>query len=350
MRSVKEQYWRYSLFVIILVLGVVIFAELTPYIGGLLGAMTLYVLLRRQMRYLTVRRRWRRSLAAAVLLGEAIVCFLIPLSGIVWMFVDKVQDFTLDPQSLISSIRHVSEQIRLRIGYDLLQDSNISSMVAVITRFGQAFLQGIFSFGVNIVMLLFVLYFMLIGGLRMEGYCREILPFNRDVGSSVMREVHMIVRSNAIGIPLLAVVQGVVAFVGYLVFNAPSPLFWGVLTCFATIIPIFGTALIWLPLAGYMALTGDWGPAIGLLLYGGLVVTHVDNGVRFIMQKKMADTHPLVTIFGVFIGLSLFGFMGVIFGPLMLEMFVFCVNIFKKKYLDGTSYKQLFVPEQDIQA
>ena len=207
-----------------------------------------------------------------------------------------------------------------------------------------------YNIGINIIVLLFVLYFMLIGGLRMEGYCREILPFNRDVGSSVMREVHMIVRSNAIGIPLLAVVQGVVAFVGYLVFNAPSPLFWGVLTCFATIIPIFGTALIWLPLAGYMALTGDWGPAIGLLLYGGLVVTHVDNVVRFIMQKKMADTHPLVTIFGVFIGLSLFGFMGVIFGPLMLEMFVFCVNIFKKKYLDGTSYKQLFVPEQDIQA
>ena len=160
----------------------------------------------------------------------------------------------------------------------------------------------------------------------------------------------MIVRSNAIGIPLLAVVQGVVAFVGYLVFNAPSPLFWGVLTCFATIIPIFGTALIWLPLAGYMALTGDWGPAIGLLLYGGLVVTHVDNVVRFIMQKKMADTHPLVTIFGVFIGLSLFGFMGVIFGPLMLEMFVFCVNIFKKRYLDGTPDKQLFVPGGAVRA
>ena len=86
-----------------------------------------------------------------------------------------------------------------------------------------------------------------------------------------MREVHMIVRSNAIGIPLLAVVQGIVAFVGYLVFNAPSPLFWGVLTCFATIIPIFGTALVWLPLAGYMALTGDWGPAIGLLLNGGVL-------------------------------------------------------------------------------
>ena len=317
---------------------------MTPYIGGLLGAMTIYVLLRRQMRYLTVRRRWRRSLAASVLLVEAIVCFLIPLSGIVWMFVDKVQDFTLDPQSLISSIRHVSEQIRLRIGYDLLQDSNISSMVAVITRFGQAFLQGIFSFGVNIVMLLFVLYFMLIGGLRMETYCREILPFDRCAARSVMREIHMIVRSNAIVIPLLAVSQGVVAYVGYLAFGVPEPLFWGVLTCFATILPIVGTALVWLPLAAYMSLDGNWGQGVGLVMYGTLVVTQVDNLVRMVMQKKMADVHPLITIFGVFIGLSLFGFMGVIFGPLMLAMFVFCVNVFKRRYLDGLPDRELFQP------
>ena len=63
-----------------------------------------------------------------------------------------------------------------------------------------------------------------------------------------------------------------------------------------------------------------------------------------IMQKKMADVHPLITIFGVFIGLSLFGFMGVIFGPLMLAMFVFCVNVFKRRYLDGLPDRELFQP------
>ena len=350
MQSFKELYWRYSLFVLILGLGVTIFIELTPFLGGVLGAMTIYVLLRRQMHYLTACRKWRRSLAASLLLGEAVLCFLVPISLIVWMVVNQVQDIALKPESIVEPLKHIAALIHEKTGYNLWQERNIASLVGVIPHLGQWVLGSIMDFGINIVVLLFVLYFMLIGGLRMEEYCREILPFNRDVGSSVMCEVHMIVRSNAIGIPLLAVVQGIVAFVGYLVFNAPSPLFWGVLTCFATIIPIFGTALVWLPLAGYMALTGDWGPAIGLLLYGGLVVTHVDNVVRFIMQKKMADTHPLVTIFGVFIGLSLFGFMGVIFGPLMLEMFVFCVNIFKKKYLDGTSYKQLFVPEHDIQA
>lgn len=106
------------------------------------------------------------------------------------------------------------------------------------------------------------------------------------------------------------------------------------LTCFATVIPIVGTALVWIPLALFMALTGSWAPAIGLTLYGTLVVTHVDNVVRFLMQRRMAHTHPLVTIFGVIIGLSLFGFMGVIFGPLLLAMFLYFVNLFKCRYLE----------------
>ena len=345
MLSVREKYWRYSLFVLIAGLGLTIFAELTPFLGGLLGAVTIYVLLRRQMWFLSERRRWRRSLAASLLLGEAIFFFLVPISLIVWMVVNQVQDITLRPDSIITPLKHIAALIHEKTGYNLWQEENISSMIGMIPKLGQWVVSSIFDFGVNIVVLLFVLYFMLIGGRRMEEYCREILPFDSSVSGSVMREVHMIVRSNAIGIPLLAVVQGVVAYIGYLIFGAPSPLFWGVLTCFATIIPIFGTALVWLP--GYMALAGEWGPAVGLTLYGGLVVTHVDNVVRFVMQKKLADTHPLVTIFGVFIGLSLFGFMGVIFGPLLLEMFVY---IFKKRYLDGTPDKQLFVPGGAVRA
>lgn len=347
MLSTREKYWRYSLFVLILGLGVTIFIELTPFLGGLLGAVTIYVLLRRQMWRLSEHRRWRRSLAASLLLAEAIFFFLIPISLIVWMVIDKIQDVAVDPQSVITPVRHVAELIREKTGYDLWSESNLKSLLNYLPRAGQWLVSGIVNFGINIIVLLFVLYFMLIGGHRMEEYGREILPFNHQVAGSVMREIHMIVRSNAIGIPLLAVVQGIVAYIGYVVFKAPSPLFWGVLTCFATIIPIVGTALVWLPLAAYMALEGDWGTAIGLTLYGALVVTHVDNVVRFVLQKKLADTHPLVTIFGVFIGLSLFGFMGVIFGPLLLEMFIFCVNIFKRRYLDGTPDHQLFVP-QDV--
>ena len=343
-RNFKERYWRFSLFVLILGLGAAIFIELTPFLGGLLGAATIYVLLRGQMIRLTEHRKWRRSLAASLLMVEAVFFFLIPISLVVWMIVAKIQDVAVDPQSVIAPLKEVAELLRDRTGYDLWQESNLQPLIARIPRMGQWVVEGIVSFAVNIVVLLFLLYFMLIGGCRMERYFREILPFDRPVSSSLMHEVYLIVRSNAIGIPLLALVQGFVAYLGYLAFGAPSPLFWGGVTCFATVIPIVGTGLVWFPLAAYLALAGDWGRAIGLALYGLLIVTHVDNVVRFVLQKKLADTHPLVTVFGVFIGLSLFGFMGVIFGPLMLSIFIFCVGIFKKKFLHGAPDSQLFIP------
>lgn len=106
----------------------------------------------------------------------------------------------------------------------------------------------------------------------------------------------MIVRSNAIGIPLLAIIQGGVAMIGYLIFGAPNILLLGFLTCFATIIPMVGTALVWFPVAAYLAISGDWFHAIGLAAYGAIVVSQSDNLIRFILQKKMADTHPLITI------------------------------------------------------
>lgn len=335
MRTIREKYGRYSLFVLIIGFGVVIFLKIIPFLGGLLGAVTIYVLLRRQMRFLTERRRWRPALAASTLLGEAVFCFLIPISLIGWMVAVKIQGMVVNPRTLILPLRHLADLVEARTGYELWSEANVRWLVGQIPTVGQWLVEGMVDFAINIVVLLFVLYFLLIGGRRMEDYCRDLLPFDRAVSRNVAHEIHLIVRSNAIGIPLLAVVQGFVAYAGYLIFGAPSPLFWGVLTCFATVIPIVGTALVWVPLATYMALTGAWAPAVGLVLYGSLVVTHVDNVVRFVLQKRMAHTHPLVTIFGVFIGLSLFGFMGVIFGPLLLAMFLYFVDLFKCRYLDG---------------
>lgn len=334
MASIRERYWRYSLVALILGMGVTVFIELIPFLGGLLGAATIYVLLRGQMIRLTEHRRWRRGPAAWLLLGEAVLCFLIPISGIVWLVVSKVQDVTLDPQSLIASVRDVTRVIRVRTGYDLWQESNLRELLGYLPKLGQQLVEAIGSFAVNVVVLLFVLYFLLVGGCRMEAYVREMLPFNRREGGDVLREIHRIVRSNAIVIPLLAVGQGLVAWVGYVIFGVHGTLLWGVLTSFATVIPIVGTALVWVPLALYTGLAGHWGQAVGLLLYGVLVVAQVDNILRMVLQKRLDNAHPLVTIFGVIIGLSLFGFMGVIFGPLLLAMFVFCVDLFKRKYLD----------------
>ena len=332
--SVKEQYWRYSLIAIIIVLGIVLFQQITPFLGGLLGALTIYILVRKQMIRLTTKRKMKRSTAALLITTEAVFFFLIPISLVVWMLVDKLQNLNLDPQSIIAPIEEIAGIIKSKTGYDVLGSDTTPFIVSALPRIGQAVMGGISSFVVNLFVLVFVLYFMLIGGIKMEAYVNAILPFNATNTEHVIHEINMIVRSNAIGIPLLAVIQGGVAMIGYFIFGAPNALLLGFLTCFATVIPMVGTGLIWFPVAVYMALTGDWPNAIGLAAYGGIIVSQLHNLIRFILQKKMADTHPLITIFGVVIGLSLFGFMGVIFGPLLLSLFFLFVDMFKREYLD----------------
>lgn len=332
--STKEQYWKYSLIVIILFMGIIIFRQITPFLGGLLGALTIYILVRGQVRYLVEKRKLKRSLSALLITAETIFVFLIPLGLTVWMVVNKLQDINLDPQTYIAPIQQVAEFIKEKTGYDVLGKDTLTFIVSILPRIGQIIMESISSLAINLFVMIFVLYFMLIGGKKMEAYVNDILPFNETNTQEVIHEINMIVRSNAIGIPLLAIIQGGVATIGYLLFGAPNILLLGFLTCFATIIPMVGTALVWFPVAAYLAISGDWFNAIGIAAYGAIVVSQSDNLIRFILQKKMADTHPLITIFGVVIGLPLFGFMGVIFGPLLLALFFLFVDMFKKEYLD----------------
>lgn len=331
--SVKEKYWRYSLITIILGLGLIFFLKLSPYMGGILGACTIYIMVRGQMLYLTEKKHIKKGITAVVLLIESIMCFLVPIALAVWLLINKLQTVNVDTVGFIHTVTNLAGWLRAKTGYDLLSTENISSIASILPSIGQFLMGSISSFAINAFVLVFVLYFMIIGGTRMEQYIYEILPFSNMNKKNVLNEINMIVRSNAIGIPLLAVIQGLIATVGYYLFDVPSALLFGFLTCFATIIPIVGTALVWFPLTVYLAIIGDWSHAIGLFLYSVIIVTNIDNLIRFILQKRMADTHPLITIFGVVIGLSLFGFMGVIFGPLLLSIFLLCVDIFKQQYL-----------------
>lgn len=330
---VKDQYRRYSQVVIILFLGITIFWKMTPFLGGLLGASTLYILLRGQMLYLTERKHWRKWLMALLLLFETFIFCLIPIALVVWLFISKLKAVDINPQSLLQPIQHIADLIQDKTGYDIMSKGNVSAVVAFLPKIGQALVGSIGNFVINVLVLLLILYFMLTGGRRMERYIQNILPFTWQDKRDVLHELHMVVRSNAIGVPVLAILQGGAATLGYYIFGAPEVLLWGVVSCFATIIPLIGVGLVWIPLVLYIGATGHWGMAIGLAVYSLVVIGNIDNLIRSVLQKKMADTHPLITIFGVIIGLSLFGFMGVIFGPLMLAIFVLCVEIFREEYL-----------------
>lgn len=340
--SFKESYWKYSLIAIILLFGVTIFNEIRAFMGGILGAITIYILLRKQLFWLLDVRRLRPTLTATLLLLESILFFLIPLSLLVMLLIHMVQGMNIDPQSIMEPINHYAELIKERTGYNIMRSENLNWLIGIVPKVGQFLMNGVSSFVINMLVLLFILYFMLIGGRKMEAYIRDLLPFNRVDKREVIHEIDILVRSNAIGIPLLGIIQGAVALLGYYIFGAPSPILMSILTAVATLIPIIGTAIVWVPMAIYMILSGQVIQSVGLVIYAILIITQIDNVIRFMLQRKLADTHPLITIFGVIIGISLFGFMGVIFGPLLLSLFLLFIDIFKKEYLEGDN-KRIFI-------
>lgn len=316
-------------------MSVVLFHYFSPLLSGILGASTIYILVRKQMFTLTEKKKIGKSLAAILILLEAILCFLIPLSVAVWLLIEELQGINLNLNSSVESLQKVITLIKDRTDYNVLSSENLASAASYLPKIGQILIGSLSSFAVNSVVMLFVLYFMLIGGRKMEAYLYDLLPFNNSNKKNVLVQIDVMVRSNAIGIPVLASIQGIFATIGYIIFGVPDPVLFGFLTCFASIIPLVGTMFIWFPLAVYMAITGDWLGALGLTAYALLIISNIDNLVRFALQKKIADTHPLITVFGVVIGLPVFGFWGVIFGPLFLSMFILLIDIFKREYLNN---------------
>jgi Predicted permease len=331
----KDKYFRYSLIILILVLGWFVVSGLWAFVNGLLGAFTVYVLVRGQMNYLTEKRKMKDIFAAALILLEVTAFVFVPLYFMVWILIGKIQFINIDITQLINTVKHFISLIQERTGYDVLSISNIETATAYLTKGVQFIIGQVSSLIVTTVVMLFLLYFMLISRKNIESYVLALLPFNEKNKKKVTSEIHGMVRSNAIGIPLLAIIQGIIAVIGYWAAGVPSFFIFGVLTAFATIVPLIGTGIVWFPLVIYLALTGNWIAAIGLAAYCGIILINVDNVIRFVLQKKLADTHPLITVFGVILGLGLFGFWGIIFGPLLLSMFFLLINIFKREYLDN---------------
>ena len=165
------------------------------------------------------------------------------------------------------------------------------------------------------------------------------IPLGNENLKIIGKESDQLVRSNALGIPLVAIFQGIIALIGYLILGVPDPFFWFVITAIGSMIPFIGTAIGIIPVVILLIAQGDNWQAIAMLIYGFVVVGSTDNLIRLYILDRLAAVHPLITLFGVIVGVQLFGFIGLIFGPLLISLFLLILKIYKKEY--GNAHDRL---------
>lgn len=322
------------LIVIIILICILIFKNLLYYLPGFLGAVTLYILYRSTYHYLTVRKRWNKPLTSILFIVLSTVFIVLPL----WAIIDYL---TPQIQALLENRENIVRQFNLAKEYmsdkPLLKEIDLSDEALVnflqgLTRYIPRIVNSVLEVGVNILVAMFVLYFMQVHAKKMEDYIFRAIPFSAKSKKEIWTEVNMMVRSNALGIPILGVCQGIVATLGYYIFGVDNYILWGILTGVSSIVPVLGTMTIYVPLTILTLASGETANGIGVGLYSFLLVGGIDNILRFTILKTLGNVPPLITVFGVLLGLNLFGMLGLIFGPLILSSVSVLIKVYANEF------------------
>jgi len=318
----------------IVLLAIILFRELQFFLPALLGAYTLYMVLRKYMFILTGKYKWKKGWTAVFLMLLSFLIILLPIMILVNMMTTKVGFAISHSQEVLTKIQLFIAKYEREWNINVFTQDNIEKL----TNWGARTLPNILTATLNtlttLIMMYFILYFMLLNGRQMETNLFAYMPVKEENVRLIKKDMNSMIVSNAIGIPVIAFAQGLVGLLGYWAIGIDEPIFWFVVTALTALLPVVGAALAYIPLSLLLFSNGDTSKGIFVLFYGLIFIGLTDNVFRFWFNKKFGDIHPLITVFGVIIGVALFGFIGIIFGPILISLFILLVKIYSSEYGD----------------
>jgi predicted PurR-regulated permease PerM len=310
-------------------LGIAIAFAVLPLAAGLLGALVLHVaaapLHRRLATHLPVR-----AAAVVVVVATALLIFL-PAAWLLAVAIDATPDALRqlrDNQALatISAIRVGDLDVGTRV---------VDASGAIISWMsGQVFnvLGGAVRATLNGAVALFGLYFLLSAPPASWGRVAVYLPFSREGADLLAQRFRQVTEATLLGTALTSVLQGAVVALGFAVTGLSDPWFWGVVTAVVSVLPVFGSALVWVPGTIALAAQGRYGAATVLGAIGMGVASNIDNVMRLIVNRRVSNLHPMTTLVGAFAGVGVLGLPGILLGPLAISYFFELATLYRREF------------------
>ncbi len=324
----KQRKWIIT--AITLAVGVFLVWILRNLIPAFLGAVVMYVLFRPLFGKFVVIWKWPRWVATLLVVLISFILLVLPFLVVGLMISDKIQELLQHTDR----INEVLNQLQKFVGFDFHNPETVQRLIGSLKSdlFGgfSWFLAGAGSVLLTVSMMYFMLWFMLMNHLSFETAIQRFFPFTRSEVDDFSEELKSSTFGNVLGQGLICLVQAISLGIGFLVFGLPDPFFWATITFFISFLPVIGAPIVFVP-AGLISLAyGDTTAGYGILIWGFVLVTNIDNLLRYFISKYFADTHPLITIIGVIAGIPVFGILGLVFGPLLISWFLLLLKIIFK--------------------
>ena len=333
-----------SFLIMLGVVLVIILLLLKPFVNILALALILTILFHPVYNFF-LKRLNRPSIASLITLAIMLLIVILPL----WMFghilINELVDiynrfrsggFVLDRNQIIQSVppqlqtflQNFSEDVNGYIGrFSEGAFASISSL-----------LSNVAAFFIGFFMLLFIVYYLLRDGHKIKEVLMDISPIASSQEQLLFTRITSAVNGVVKGAFLTALIQGVIATIGFFIFGVPEPLLWGMFTVLAALVPTVGTSLSMVPAIIYLVVTGSVPQAIGLTVWAVAAVGMIDNFVGPKLIGNSTRLHPVLVLLAVIGGIQFFGLLGFLIGPILMAIFVAMVDMYRtdfKTYLHG---------------
>jgi len=281
-----------------------------------------------------------------------IVVILVPLTLLTLAVVRELSHFAqtlqdggggaaglLDPNSPYVGplVRWLGQYVDLgNIGSQEFIAERLKGVSGAIAARTLGFVGGAVGFIIEVFFVIFTMYYLFRDGEGMRAAAYEMMPLSDRKAREIFDRTGEVISASVYGVLVIAVIQGVLGGLAFWVLGLPSPLLWGVVMIFLSMIPMAGAFIVWVPAAIYLAVTGHWVSAIILTVWGALVIGSIDNFLRPKLVGERTRLHELLVFFSVLGGLQVFGVIGLVLGPVIVAITIALLDVLRHADGSGT--------------
>jgi len=281
-----------------------------------------------------LKKKFNKSLSAWIVVFSAVFIIIIPLSLVLGLIGNEAYQILKNPE-LISNISLTISNSIMDIIPGLTIEALDKQLENIASTIGSIILGTFSNIGnlvINLFIALFMLYYMLLQD-NLFYKIRAILPFNRHNSRELVEKLKNISYSTIFVGGIIALVQGSLLTITFLIFGIKGAFLWGFITAILSFLPLVGPPFVWIPAALIQYFGGNAWVAIGITI-AGLFISNIDNFLRPVLGQRIGKIHPIETFIGLFIGIYLFGIIGVFIGPLLLATSVLVFKMYKEEYIN----------------
>lgn len=341
MRDRRDLLRWWALVVVLIFTLYLCWLMLKPFVGVISWAAVLVIVFypvhKRILRYTK-----RPALSALISCALVILVILVPVALITLAVINELGGAMQNLQSALNYILNPNSSLTgpilawlgkyvdvARLQSDEYLLNQLSGMSGSIAGRTLGFLGGIISVIVQMFFVIFTMYYFFKDGERISSAVRDLLPLEQEQAEGVMSRTREVIDASVYGVIAIAIIQGTLGGLAFWVLGLPSAIIWGVAMTFLSMIPMLGAFIVWVPAAIYLGLTGHWTKAIMLVVWGTVVIGLIDNFLRPTLVGSRTRLHELLIFFSVLGGLTVFGVLGVVLGPVVLAIALALRDVFQ---------------------